>query len=328
MKTFLIFFVLFIFSIGQVSAKVCVSEEELFDMGLVAYLEVATKLSNRCVQNAENYDYEVFRNYLIKYRDINHQSDENLDALFQQKYSSDAKIQKMKFLMTIVDDYEENVINKSNLNSLCKGFVKELNKITSGGEKELRKGIKSFTDQVELSNDFPRCEVKKIFKPVWEQVDTLVCEQQVEVQYDKNKKEETVKSKGKNKSILQIVFVFDFIKDKLHRLDASNIKDVKKYDTMWYADYKQRGDIFIKRQRWDEPTFTSVNDYIFANTGSPRYRYHLFNISFKNKRWVMIHSTSNFTAGTTNEIFDSKLSKYYCRSEDGFIEKLGLYNLF
>ena len=325
MKKTLIILVLFLFSIGQVSAKVCVSEEELFDMGLVAYLEVATKLSNRCVQNAENYDYEVFRNFLIKYKDINHQSDENLDALFQQKYSSDAKIQKMKFLMTIVDDYEENVINKSNLNSLCKGFVKELNKITSGGEKELRKGIKSFTDQVELSNDFPRCEVKNTFKPVWEQVDTLVCEQQVEVQYEKNKKEETVKSKSRNKSAVQIVFVFDFIKDNIHRLDASNINDVKKYSTSWYAEFKQRGDIFYKEQFWSEATFTSVNDYVFGKTGK---RYHLFNISFKNKRWVMIHLVSRFTGGTTNEIFDTAISKYYCRSEDGFIEELGLYKLF
>ena len=325
MKKTLIILVLFLFSIGQVSAKVCVSEEELFDMGLVAYLEVATKLSNRCVQNAENYDYEVFRNYLIKYKDINHQSDENLDALFQQKYSSDAKIQKMKFLMTIVDDYEENVINKSNLNSLCKGFVKELNKITSGGEKELRKGIKSFTDQVNLSDTFPRCEAKKIFKPVWEQVDTLVCDEQVKITYKKNLKEETVDTEGVKK--WRDVFVFDFKKDKIHEIDADeyNESGKKEYTTSLYADFKMRGDIIHKEQQWDNPNLRTVNDFIFGKTAN---RFNFFNISYKDDRWIMIHSSSHFNPMYTNEMFTAKMSKYFCRSEDGFIEELGLYKLF
>ena len=42
----------------------------------------------------------------------------------------------------------------------------------------------------------------------------------------------------------------------------------------------------------------------------------------------MLHSTSFFNTKTTDEQFGAKLSKDYCRSEDGFIEKLGLYDIF
>ena len=78
-----IIFISFLFSISQAIAKICVSEEEMFDKGLISYLEVATKVTI-CAQNIESYDYEVFFNFLIKYKNINDNSDENLDLFFKK----------------------------------------------------------------------------------------------------------------------------------------------------------------------------------------------------------------------------------------------------
>ena len=65
MKNILVIIVIsFLFSISQAIAKICVSEEEMFDMGLISYLEVATKVNNICAQNIESYDYEVFFNFI------------------------------------------------------------------------------------------------------------------------------------------------------------------------------------------------------------------------------------------------------------------------
>ena len=324
MKKILVIIVIsFLFSISQVIAKICVSDEEIFDMGLISYLEVATKVNNICAQNVESYDYEVFFNFLIKYKNINNNSDENLDLFFKKNYGSDSKFQKNKFLLTVVNYYEENVINKSNLNNLCKGFVKELTELSEGGEIKLKEGINSFTDKVKLPESFSRCDSSKIFKPVWEQVDTLVCDEKVSVKYTKNRKEEVVDIKSVNKLIN--VFVFDFKNNKVHNIDADTISGKKKYTYSIYTDFKLRGDIIHKDQTFDNPNIRMVNDYIIGKTGN---RIYFFNISYKDDHWIMLASTSSFNPTTTDENFKGYTEKYYCRSENGFIEEHNLNSLF
>ena len=326
MKTFFTLLVLFLFSFTQAKA-ICMNDDDLMDYAIVSYMETTWATMEACMERVPNFDYKIYDNFFIKFKKVNKASNEFVDAYFKTLYGTDiiAKKKKKENIELIVNDYKKNVINKIDIVELCE-------RLNYSSQKYIDNDLQVFLDDVaatyarEARTLMPRCESSDFSnKPVWEQVDTLVCEQQVVVDYDKNKKEENVETKGVNKSMLQIVYVFDFVKNKIHRLDASNRNGVKKYSTVFYESFENRGDIFMKKQKWDKPTLKSVNDYIFGNAG---YGYHLFNFSIKNKRWVMLHSTSFFNTKTTDEQFGAKLSKYYCRSEDGFIEKLGLYDIF
>ena len=154
MNKLLLIISLFFFSFAQAKA-ICMNDDDLMDYAIVTYMETSWTAMDACMEKIPNYDYTIYEKFVVQFKDLTHTSDKYLNAYFKKQYGNQWKQKKKDYLEVIVNDYKINVIEKMDMQDLCK-------RLNNSSQKYIEKGQEAFLIDIgsmagQIRKEIPKC---------------------------------------------------------------------------------------------------------------------------------------------------------------------------